>query len=335
MIQLSKIDISQLSEHKTQIMGLAALMIIVCHAPASGVIMPNILARIMGLGNFGVDIFLFLSGLGCYYSLNKNRGGYFCYLKRRFSRLMIPYLLISFPFCLFYLLLGRDNLLDTIYCLTTLEYWLFHKGAWFVSFMIPLYLFSPALYKICDGTNKSWIYVAILIFITTYLSSVPSLHTVVSNIQSALLRMPSFLIGMAIAPYCMNKKAISVKWGILLVSCYLIFTALHIRQYAIWAIMPVVMYISIFLVKLLSKIHILNEFVTLMGNISLESYLTNIYLNSLFIFLIPDYISSPIFYGRYVEYVTVIVLGIAMAYAYKVCFERYFNKKFNVGRNIK
>ena len=99
MIQLSKIDISQLSEHRTQIMGLAALMIIVCHAPASGVIMPNILARIMELGNFGVDIFLFLSGLGCYYSLNKMGGG-LCYLKRRFSRLMIPYLLISFPFCI-------------------------------------------------------------------------------------------------------------------------------------------------------------------------------------------------------------------------------------------
>ena len=237
---------------------------------------------------------------------------------------MIPYLLISFPFCLFYLLLGRDSLLDTIYCLTTLEYWLFHKGAWFVAFMIPLYLFSPALYKICDGTTKSWIYVAILIFITTYLSSVSSLHTVVSNIQSALLRTPSFLIGMAIAPYCMNKKTISVKWGIILVSCYLIFTALHIRQYAIWAIIPVVMYISILLVKLLSKIHILIEFVTLMGNISLESYLTNINLNSLLVFLIPSYIDSPIFYGRYVEYATVIVLGILMAYVYKRITQRIF-----------
>ena len=248
---------------------------------------------------------------------------------------MIPYLLISLPFCLFYLLVGRDNLLDTIFCLTTLEYWLFHKGAWFVAFMIPIYIISPVLYKICDGTNKSWIYVAILIFITTYLSSIPSLHTVVSNIQSALLRMPSYLIGMAIAPYCMNKKTINVIWVIILVSFYFVFTVLHIRQYAIWAIIPIIMYMSVLMVKLLSRIQIVNAFVTLMGNISLESYLTNIYLNSLFIFLIPDNISSPIFYGRYVEYVTVIVLGIAMAYVYKVCFERYSNKKCNVGRNIK
>lgn len=317
--QYTKIDVSQLSVFRTQIMGLAALMIIVCHAPASGVNMPDILARLMGLGNFGVDIFFFLSGIGCYYSLINNvSGGCFCYFKRRFSRLMIPYLLISLPFCLFYLLVGRDNLLDTMYCLTTLEYWLFHKGAWFVAFMIPIYMISPVLYKICDGTNKSWIYMAILIFITTYLSSIPSLHTVVSNIQSALLRMPSYLIGMAIAPYCMNKKTINVIWVIILVFCYFVFTALHIRQYAIWAIIPIIMYMSVLLVKLLSRIQIVNAFVTLMGNISLESYLTNIYLNSLFVFLVPSYIYSPIFFGRYLEYALVIIFGILMAYVYKI-----------------
>lgn len=316
-------------------MGLAAVMIIACHAPASGVKMPYILAKILDLGNFGVDIFLFLSGLGCYYSLSKNRGGYLCYFKRRFSRLMIPYVLITLPFCLFYLIVGRDNILDTLFSLTTLEYWLFHKGAWFVAFMIPIYLLSPALYKICDGTNKSWVFVAILIIITALLSSVPSVNPVVSNIQSALLRMPSYLIGMAIAPYCINKTTISVIWGILLFFCYLVFGLLHVRQYAIWAIIPVIIYLSVLLVKFLSKIPKINEFINFMGNISLESYLTNIYLNSLFIYLIPDYFSSPIFYGRYVEYVTVIVLGIAMAYIYKVCLARYSNKKYNVGLNIK
>ena len=75
MISFSKINISQVSDYRTQIMGLAAVMIIACHAPASGVKMPYISAKILELGNFGVDIFLFLSGLGCYYSLSKNRGG--------------------------------------------------------------------------------------------------------------------------------------------------------------------------------------------------------------------------------------------------------------------
>ena len=322
--QYTKIDVSQLSVFRTQIMGLAALMIIACHAPASGVKMPYILTRFMGLGNFGVDIFLFLSGLGCYYSLINNVRGIFYYFKRRLSRLMIPYLLISLPFCLFYLLVGRDNLLDTMFCLTTLEYWLFHKGAWFVAFMIPIYMISPVLYKICDGTNKSWIYVAILIFFTTYLSSIPSYNSVVLNMQSALLRLPSYLIGMAIAPYCMNKKNISIGWGVILIFCYFVFMALHISQYAIWAIIPIIMYMSVLLVKQLSRIQIVKAFVTLMGNISLESYLTNIYINSLLIFLVPSYIQSPLFIGRYLEYALVILSGILMAYVYKILINKIY-----------
>lgn len=89
---------------------------------------------------------------------------------------------------------------------------------------------------------------------------------------------------MAIAPYCINKKKISVIWGIILFICYFVFYLLHVRQYAIWAIIPVIIYLSVLLVKFLSKIPKINEFINLMGNISLESYLTNIYLNSLFIF---------------------------------------------------
>ena len=69
-------NLKDLSSFRTQLMGMAAIMILVCHAEASHVLMPGWLAKMMNFGNFGVDIFLFLSGLGCYYSLSKtNRGG--------------------------------------------------------------------------------------------------------------------------------------------------------------------------------------------------------------------------------------------------------------------
>ncbi len=61
-------------------MGIATLMIIACHAPASGVLMPRVISCLFTLGNYGVDIFLFLSGLGLSYSMNKletNGGGHF------------------------------------------------------------------------------------------------------------------------------------------------------------------------------------------------------------------------------------------------------------------
>lgn len=68
---MNNFNLQEISNHRTALMGIATLMIIVCHAPASGVKMPIYLTKIFGLGNYGVDIFLFLSGIGCYYSLSK------------------------------------------------------------------------------------------------------------------------------------------------------------------------------------------------------------------------------------------------------------------------
>lgn len=81
-MQLKNVRINNLSTYRTQLMGIATLMIIACHAPASGVVMPHFLSRIFNLGNFGVDLFLLLSGLGVYYSLSKQSvtslmGGHF------------------------------------------------------------------------------------------------------------------------------------------------------------------------------------------------------------------------------------------------------------------
>ena len=59
-------NLKYLSEYRTPLMGIAALMIVICHAPVYGVSMPAVVAKIVGCGGLGVDVFLFLSGIGCY-----------------------------------------------------------------------------------------------------------------------------------------------------------------------------------------------------------------------------------------------------------------------------
>ena len=56
-------------------MGIAALMIYFAHAYAI-VPVDGVIAKLLSLGNLGVDIFLFASGFGMYYSL-RNGGGRF------------------------------------------------------------------------------------------------------------------------------------------------------------------------------------------------------------------------------------------------------------------
>lgn len=68
-----KFQLNDLSQYRKELMGLATIMIIVCHAPGSGVLMPPAIGRLLNEGHLGVDIFLFLSGIGCWFSLNKEK----------------------------------------------------------------------------------------------------------------------------------------------------------------------------------------------------------------------------------------------------------------------
>ena len=196
--------LNSISKHRTALMGIATLMIIVCHAPASGVALPNVLGRILGLGNFGVDIFLFLSGLGCYYSLSKTTI-WADYLKKRYVRIGIPFLLITLPYIILFLLLGEYSLRDAILSLTTLDYWIAHKGAWFVALLIPLYFLSPVIFKVLSGKKMSGglvLMTVCIIWISNINADKLCCSNIISNIQFVLQRVPSFLIGMAIGKLC-------------------------------------------------------------------------------------------------------------------------------------
>ena len=66
-----KYNVKQISEYRTQLMGIATILIFIVHAPDNGVMMPNALKTICALGSLGVDLFLLLSGFGLWYSLNR------------------------------------------------------------------------------------------------------------------------------------------------------------------------------------------------------------------------------------------------------------------------
>ena len=78
-----------------------------------------------------------------------------------------------------------------------------------------------------------------------------------------------------------------------------------------WMIVPTMV---VLLIGGLKQIPVLLSPLEKLGMISLESYLTNISINKLLRYLIPDYIDSPLFYGRYLEYAFVIVAGLFVAF---------------------
>ena len=92
ILTVFNVNLRLLSEYRTPLMGIAALMIILCHANGYGVAVPHAVRSLLTLGNMGVDIFLFLSGIGCFYSLSKEPDTAKWY-KKRFVRIFIPYAL--------------------------------------------------------------------------------------------------------------------------------------------------------------------------------------------------------------------------------------------------
>lgn len=73
-------------------MGTAALLVIFGHSAGNGVVMPGWMESLCGLASVGVDIFLLVSGLGLWYSLQKFGAseGVTTWYKRRYARILIP-----------------------------------------------------------------------------------------------------------------------------------------------------------------------------------------------------------------------------------------------------
>lgn len=124
-------------------MGLAAILILICHAPGNNVMMPSLLAKLFSYGNVGVDMFLLLSGVGLFYSLEKKNKSSWYWYRKRFIRIFVPYWIITIPYLLFKVCFTAYGMDDMTLNMLTLSYWLSGDGDWYISLIILLYIITP------------------------------------------------------------------------------------------------------------------------------------------------------------------------------------------------
>jgi len=75
--------LSIFSKHRVELLGVAAVWVIVCHLYIEHYVANSVVSFFCGIGNSGVDIFLFLSGFGLYYSSQKKKQTKIEFYKRR------------------------------------------------------------------------------------------------------------------------------------------------------------------------------------------------------------------------------------------------------------
>ena len=212
-----------ISEARNVIFGIATLWIGLFHSDylndtISFYIKSDFIAEplkfIRGTGNVGVDMFLFLSGIGLYFSFTKDSHVLSFWKKRLMRVLPSAFLIATFYFSLRYVN-GRFSSGPLYYVLRETFLYFFVKGErvfWFISLILLMYLVFPIFYKIIDKW-KAWgmiVLVAVIIAGTFAVRAIaPGVY---SNVEIALCRIPVFIIGIWAGRFVMEKKEIDRRW---------------------------------------------------------------------------------------------------------------------------
>lgn len=334
---MKTIDLNVLSKYRTEMMGLSAILILICHAPGNNVLLPSVLKSLFSLGGLGVDVFLFLSGLGIWYSLDKfytkeysqlttqrtKLGGVIYWYSKRYKRLILTYLLLAVPYYAIFCIVRNLSFWKFLLYTSTLGFWTEHQGIWFVDALIPLYALSPILYRILSNNKTSTIFAFFLILLCYLVCFIPNecadpKLSLLGNFQFVTVRIPSFIAGLWIARYVKSGKNVSiiaaVATNVVFLSLLCIVKVLHLPiATSFFAMVPLVCLLTI-LCEMLSK-SLLHNAVLFMGHISLESYMFNVTLH-FFLPLINWKIANvDIGYGNYIPYLCVLIVGTVAAYA--------------------
>lgn len=319
-------------------MGVATLLVIFGHSAGNGVLMPGWLDSLCGLASVGVDIFLLVSGLGLWYSLNKAgadnslRGGVLSsWYKRRYKRILVPYLIIMSAVYVCLILLGKETIGHALLNLSTVNFWLSHNGAWFVAMLIPLYAVTPLHYAICRRINNKILYYLVLVAIVVALVSLDMsfgnsiVDNVVNNLKFTMNHLPAFLIGFMLAPLAKDNKKVSLVY--MLAVPVILIVAMKFLHFGYWPGFIVLPFVVILCWSFNYCGNFLRNLFDFFGNISLESYLFNGTLGAILMSLFPKVYASSLNYGCYLHYSLVFIIGTALAYfVHKGC-DKYILSK--------
>lgn len=163
-------------------------------------------------GYGGVDFCLFASGIGCFFSLEKDSGK-LRFWKRRVKRLGLTYLLVIIPWLIHKGLTVGLTAEAVIGNLLGIQY-LTKLGSsfnWYISGLVVYYLLSPYLKMAADRIRSGWGQACLVAAL--FLLTVPFWNG--SYLLIILSRLPVFYLGMVYARGCREGKVLGWKQGIL------------------------------------------------------------------------------------------------------------------------
>lgn len=264
------LTLKDISTYRSEIMGWSILWIMMLHFTFHQI---KLLGFVAQYGFAGVDLFLFVSGFGLYYSLKKD-SDIISFYKKRLFRIFPTYYLLGI---LASIILFHDNILVYIIRYTTIGFW---TGGiyweWYIPSLILLYLFSPFVKKMFD---REMLYVILSLAVICLICSYILIDKDIIDREHffTLYRIPAFLFGM-ICAYWLEKRDSTNKFYIFLLAGIPFFIVLfpnhhlvyNYKYFSLLFLLPLFLLVFILISKYLK---ITNYITSRIGKSSLEIYL--------------------------------------------------------------
>lgn len=211
-MKIKDIELANISRYRGELMGVAMLFVILFHVSLPR---EDLFFGLRRMGNIGVDIFLFLSGMGLWFSWTKNPSLRHFYI-RRLLRIYPAWFIIA---CLYYIsdylcpaLVGHSgqstSFFDLIGDITiNWDFWLHDELTfWYIPAIIFLYLVSPFYMNlIIKHPIYRWLSVMMIMW-CILVQYVTPIHNTLGHLEIFWSRIPIFFIGINIAAAVKRKE---------------------------------------------------------------------------------------------------------------------------------
>ena len=153
MIKECGLNYYSFSKFRNAMFGFAALWIVLFHGAQLDTVHfeggSKFLYDILICGNIGVDIFIFLSGVGLYFAYSK-KPPLLKFYGKRILRVYLPYVILVAPYIVDIYLKSKIKTDGLIHALLTVNFWTGTAPSvdfWYISVILVFYLLYPFIHK--------------------------------------------------------------------------------------------------------------------------------------------------------------------------------------------
>ncbi len=237
-MKVKDIELANISRYRGELMGMAMLFVILFHV---GLPRDDAFFGLRRMGNIGVDMFLFLSGVGLWFSWAKYPSTRQFFL-RRFIRIYPTWLIMA---SLFYIpdlyfpnFVGHgghsENIIDLIGDIAVnWDFWLHDELTfWYIPATMILYLFTPAYMKlIIRHPIYRWIPVMMIMW-CILVQYVTPIHQLIGHLEIFWSRVPIYFLGINLAAAVQRRETMdgTSVWMILLTFVMALASSIFLEQ---------------------------------------------------------------------------------------------------------